>query len=209
MKESGLTTHPKGSNVPTRNPSRIPPLSTAIHRLQVLLIRRAHAPSRLLHPLSPAHDCPGCALSFFFPPTSTGQTIPPMPFSKTLDGVYNEPFRVLHSSGTTGPPKPILLTHGAFVSITPLTARLPRTDQIHKHGDVQVTVVPPKCFREIVQNRSWLGNLSRLQYLAYLGAPCSSHIGGIWAAKTRVTTLYGSTESGMYPNELMDPDDWE
>lgn len=201
----------------------------------------------------------------YFLAIPTGDSFSPMPFSQTLAEVHNEPFSFLHSSGTTGPPKPILLTHGAFVShyssfckVTsdsasnkipyanfrglrasiaapvsiaaglyqllgynlvyeytvalppPWTVMTPEIlDQIHKYGDVQVAIVPPKYFREIAQNPSWLENLSRLQYLAYLGAPCPSQIGGTLAAKTRLTTLYGTTESGMYPNELTDPEDWE
>ena len=52
-------------------------------------------------------------------------------------------------------------------------------------------------------------NLSRLQCLAYLGAPYPYHIGGILAAKPRATTLYETKENGMYPNELTDPEDWQ
>ena len=197
--------------------------------------------------------------------TSAGESVPSMPFSKTLADVHNEPFNVLHSSGTTGQPKPILLTHGAFVShyssfckialnsgrnkvayahfrglraliaapvsivaglyqlfgynlVYDYTVALPPPwmvmtpeilDQIHMYGDVQVTIVPPKYFREMARNPSWLDNLSRLKYLGYLGAPCPTHVGGTLAAKTRITTLYGTTESGMYPNELTDPEDWE
>lgn len=48
--------------------------------------------------------------------TSTGQMVPPMPFSRTLTEVHNDPLNIVHSSGTTGPPKPILLAHGSFVS---------------------------------------------------------------------------------------------
>lgn len=51
-----------------------------------------------------------------FLPTSTVESVQPMPFSKTLAEVYSDPFYVAHTSGTTGPPKPIILTHGAFVS---------------------------------------------------------------------------------------------
>ncbi len=201
--------------------------------------------------------------------TPTTESVPPMPFSQTLEQVHNEPFNVVHSSGSTGPPKPIILTHGAFVShysslckiardnggngriayahfrglraliaapisiaaglyqllgynlvydYTDYTVVLPPPwmvmtptilDQIHMYGDVQVSIVPPKYFREMAQNSSWLENLSRLRYLGYLGAPCPSHMGATLAAKTRVTTLDGTTESGMYPNELTEAEDWE
>ena len=201
----------------------------------------------------------------FFLPTSTVESVQPMPFSKTLAEVYSDTFYVAHTSGTTGPPKPIILTHGAFVSgyssfckiasgtgggdiayanfhglrvlfaapvsilaglyhvlglslvydyivalpppwmvMTPLIL-----DQIHMHAGVHVTIVPPKYFREMAQNPSWLENLSRLHYLAYLGAPCPSNIGRSLAAKTRLLTLYGTTESGVYPNEVTDSEDWE
>lgn len=39
-----------------------------------------------------------------------------MLFSNALAEVHDEPRIVVHFSGTTRPPKPILLTHGAFVS---------------------------------------------------------------------------------------------
>ena len=51
--------------------------------------------------------------------------------------------------------------------------------------------------------------MSGLQYLGYLGAPYPTHIGFTLAAKTRLPTLYGTTESGIFPNELTDPEDWE
>ena len=82
-------------------------------------------------------------------------------------------------------------------------------DQIHLHGEVQATIMPTKHFREIAQNPRWLENVSRLQYLAYIGAPCLSHIGNTLAAKTRLTTFYGTTEGGAFPSELTDPEDWE
>lgn len=48
-----------------------------------------------------------------------------------------------------------------------------------------------------------------MHFLAYLGAPCPPHIGRSLAAKTRLITLYGTTESGTYPTEVTDPQDWE
>jgi len=36
----------------------------------------------------------------------------PFPYNKTFDQVINDPFCLLHTSGTTGVPKPISWTHG-------------------------------------------------------------------------------------------------
>jgi acyl-coenzyme A synthetase/AMP-(fatty) acid ligase len=41
-----------------------------------------------------------------------GATTAPFPYIKSFKNAYNDPFVVLHSSGTTGPPKPITVTHG-------------------------------------------------------------------------------------------------
>lgn len=195
---------------------------------------------------------------------STGEPVPRIPFSKTLTDVH-EPSSILHFSGTIGPPKPMLVTHGAFVShyssyckivsdsggneivyahfrglraliAAPISVAaalyellgfnsvydyivaLPLLwmvmtpeilNQIHTRGNVQVNIVPPKYFWEVAQNPRWLENLSRLQYLAYIGAPCPSQIGATLAAKTRLMTLYGTAECRVYPNELTDPEDWE
>lgn len=36
----------------------------------------------------------------------------PFPYNKTFDQAINDPFCLLHTSGTTGVPKPISWTHG-------------------------------------------------------------------------------------------------
>ena len=40
-----------------------------------------------------------------------GQTYPDFPFEKSFEGARNEPLVVLHTSGTTGLPRPIVWTH--------------------------------------------------------------------------------------------------
>ena len=41
------------------------------------------------------------------------EPVPPYPFEKTFEQAENEPLYVQHSSGSTGPPKPIVITHGS------------------------------------------------------------------------------------------------
>lgn len=89
----------------------------------------------------------------------------------------------------------------------PLTAEL--LDSIHKHANVQVSASLPTIYQELTRNDAYLNNLSRVQYVAYTGGPCSSETGNKLAAKARLTTLLGSTETGPIPTELTDAEDWE
>ena len=43
--------------------------------------------------------------------------VPVYPYDKTFDEARDEPALVLHSSGSTGPPKPIVLKHGSLCTI--------------------------------------------------------------------------------------------
>ena len=43
--------------------------------------------------------------------------VPIYPFNKTFEEARNDPALILHSSGSTGPPKPIVLKHGSLCSI--------------------------------------------------------------------------------------------
>lgn len=41
----------------------------------------------------------------------------PFPYTKTYEEAFLDPFLVLHSSGTTGDPKPITVNHAAFAAV--------------------------------------------------------------------------------------------
>jgi acyl-coenzyme A synthetase/AMP-(fatty) acid ligase len=43
--------------------------------------------------------------------------VPPYEFNKTFEEAKDEPFAVLHTSGSTGLPKPIVLHHSWFASL--------------------------------------------------------------------------------------------
>lgn len=51
----------------------------------------------------------------------------PFPFDKTFERSKNEPFCILHTSGTTGVPKPILWTH-ALIGTMDAVRLLPPTE---------------------------------------------------------------------------------
>lgn len=89
----------------------------------------------------------------------------------------------------------------------PLTAEL--LDSIHQHAHVHVSASVPSIYLELIRNDAYLNNLSRLQYAVYFGGPCPPGTGDILAAKVRLTTQLGSTETGPIPTELTDEEDWE
>ena len=193
-----------------------------------------------------------------------GKVVPALEYTKTLIEVYDKPFWVTHSSGTTGLPKPTVFTHGAFSSRYASFSKIPTSESlqlvynqfrnqrvlvavplstaaglfhilgfnlvyshtvvlpppwtamtaaclntVHIHGKVQATMTTPKCLTELSHFPTYLENLRRIEYIVYLGAPCPPHLGSLLAERTKLTTIYGNTESGAYPNEITDAEDWE
>ncbi|KAL8824774.1 MAG: hypothetical protein Q9191_004827 [Dirinaria sp. TL-2023a] len=177
----------------------------------------------------------------------------------------HEPFTVLHTSGTTGHPKPVTLTHASynlhyasyshilissnadegtvfahfrnlrvlvttpisvaaglyailgynivhdFVPVLPPPWTAISADFFNTcltHADIQASITAPRHFREVARTPQYLANISRLRYLAYIGAPCPADAGPVLSSRTRLTPLYGTTESGVYPLFLSDAEDW-
>ena len=45
------------------------------------------------------------------------EAVAPYPFEKTFEEAAHDPFVVIHTSGSTGLPKPITLRHGGLVTV--------------------------------------------------------------------------------------------
>lgn len=187
--------------------------------------------------------------------------VPNFPFTKTLIEAWKDPFVQVHSSGTTGNPKLIQLTHGSVATASRLqntpdgrphlfhlwsglrvllaipisiaagiftmlsinvefgwivvlaptvrpSAQL--LDTIHRNANVQAVASLPTMYPDIVANEEFLDNLRHLKYFAYTGGPCPSHLGSQIAARTKLVTLLGSSETGPIPTEVTDDsEDWE
>ncbi|KAH8157064.1 hypothetical protein CIB48_g11185 [Xylaria polymorpha] len=181
------------------------------------------------------------------------------PYEKIFSEAKDEPFVVLHTSGSTGLPKPVIQTHGlvsmldafaamedahttfpamckgrrvylAFplfhcaginmllpaclyggftVVLGPFPPSVDVVNNIHIHGDVQVSTITPTTITEISQNAEYLDNLSRLNLIVFGGAPLSKSVGDLVTKKTRLMSCLGSTECGTLPCQMSDdPQDW-
>ena len=198
------------------------------------------------------------ALSFFI----GGGDVEAYPYHKdSYPSARLEPFVAMHTSGTTGLPKPVVINHGtlttlqAFANIPsegrrplvwslfkgmrvfnpfpmfhaagfssilnsiychfvtvlppPVAINAELANRIHIHGNVQVTCLPPSVIVEISKSPEYLDNLSRLKYVTFGGGPLPQEVGKLVASKSHLTSTFGSTENGIYPLELLDPEDWE
>ncbi|KAL8640786.1 MAG: hypothetical protein Q9228_002325 [Teloschistes exilis] len=78
---------------------------------------------------------------------SKGNT-PSYPYSKTYEEADHDPFVIIHTSGSTGLPKPVTLYHGGLAvvdrqqNLPPYNGRVPKV-QVFGKGDRTLCVMPP------------------------------------------------------------------
>lgn len=82
-------------------------------------------------------------------------------------------------------------------------------NSIHVHGNVQHTAAAPTTLVELAKVPEYLDNLSRLTQIAYGGGPCPQAVGDLISTKTRLLNCLGTTECGVHPYQLCDPEDWK
>ena len=186
------------------------------------------------------------------------------PWKGTFNEVRDKPFVILHTSGSTGVPKPVYVTHGTFAGndahqmipslggkptfcdyvrnkryflalpvfhsanltftlgfnvffgITcvlpppvPMTVEI--LDQVHTYGDIHGSLLPPSLIVDIYNDPKRLANmLQRLQFVTYVGGTLPREVGNLVSSKIRLITLFGSTETKLFPIEINDSSkDWE
>lgn len=186
------------------------------------------------------------------------------PWTKSFEEVKDEPFVILHTSGSTGIPKPVYVTHGVFASndahhlipssggkptfgdfikgkryilalpvfhsanltftmgfnvffgvVCVLPPPVPMTvevlDQVHVHGQAHGSLAPPSLLVDLCNNPDFLANLlQRLQFVTYVGGSLPQQVGDLISSKIKLMTLFGSTETKLFPIEVDDDScDWE
>ncbi|KAH9983958.1 hypothetical protein F4779DRAFT_612381, partial [Xylariaceae sp. FL0662B] len=185
----------------------------------------------------------------------------PYPYNKTFAEAKHEPFVVVHTSGSTGLPKPIIQTHGTYSPLDEYTLLhsleqnpihptmcagtriylgfplfhtagigllLPASiytnytvvlgsyppaadvvNSINVHGRVESSAVPPMILVDLAKDPEHLENLGRLKFVASAGGPLPQDTGDLISTKTRLINCIGSTECGILPIQLCDPEDWQ
>ncbi|KAM3075334.1 hypothetical protein ACMFMG_007227 [Clarireedia jacksonii] len=182
-------------------------------------------------------------------------------YNKSFDEAKLDPFAAMHTSGTTGLPKPIVVRQGVIASLdacqriaslcgsrpfvdywkgmrcflpfplfhaaglgyfisslfynsivvlpppVPLTAEL--ANEIHVHGNVQASQLPPAILVEISKVPEHLDNLSRLSYMCTGGGPLPKSIGDLISSRTHLFVGFGSTEMGPFPSGIPSREDWD
>ena len=98
------------------------------------------------------------------------------------------------------------LIYAVFNKITfvlPLTGVLPTAAGVVtalRHTTADLILVPPTILEELYHNRTMLDEVcSRVRYLAYAGGALPKHIGEELSARTKVVSMYGTSELGETP----------
>ena len=82
-------------------------------------------------------------------------------------------------------------------------------NDVHAYGSVDISLLAPSILMSIWRNPSWLDQLNYLKLVTYTGGPLPPAAGAAISTKTRLTHLFGSTETGLMAAEDVGTEDWQ
>ena len=92
--------------------------------------------------------------------------------------------------------------------LVPLTADV--VNEVHKHGNVSISILRPAIWEGIAENPEYLDQLSSLEYAMNVACVLPKDLGDTIATKTSLMSFMGATEAMILPVEYPDKeDDWQ
>ena len=92
--------------------------------------------------------------------------------------------------------------------LVPLTADV--ANEVHKHGNVDISILRPAIWEGIAENPEYLDQLSSLEYAMNVACVLPKDLGDTIATKTTLMSFMGATEAMILPVEYPDKeDDWQ
>jgi thioester reductase-like protein/aryl carrier-like protein len=88
----------------------------------------------------------------------------------------------------------------------PLTAEL--ANDMIVNCNIEAAIMPPSILCEIAGDQVYLGNLWKCVSVMYGGGPLPTGAGNRIASGTTLITVFGASETGFFPVEVMQPGDW-
>jgi thioester reductase-like protein len=88
----------------------------------------------------------------------------------------------------------------------PLTAELANDMIVNCH--IEAAIMPPSILSEMAGNQTYLANLWDCTSVMYGGGPLPTEAGNRIASGTTLITVFGASETGFFPVEVMERDDW-
>ena len=148
-----------------------------------------------------------------FAASDTYQTMPSLGYAPTMVEVLRDkrvfiglpPF---HAAGLF-----MMLGMTTYFNIAPVlgplaTLNAEMAHDLHVHGNVKVTCLPPSIIEDLSRTPTYHDKLKTLDCVMYGGGPLSKKSGDELAEGTSVVCLMGSTETMLLPTEVVDNSDW-
>jgi acyl-coenzyme A synthetase/AMP-(fatty) acid ligase len=88
----------------------------------------------------------------------------------------------------------------------PLTAEL--ANDMIVNCNIEAAIMPPSILSEMAGNQTYLANLWKCTSVMYGGGPLPTEAGNRIVSGTTLITVFGASETGFFPIEVMQRDDW-
>lgn len=117
------------------------------------------------------------------------------------------PVPVFHSAGFS-----LFLPGCIYSGFTAILGPFPPSadivNGIHVHGNPQHTVLAPWTLIDLAKDPTYLENLGRLKQITFGGGFLLQDVGDRLSSRTRLLNCFGTTETGVFPIQVCDREDW-